>query len=230
MDWWDVVVVDWCPAVHHTSGVTPPFSHICNWCELHYILWIFAKILFMIVLASNPPKNKIWKSWSGNLSTTVDRIRSGLFKMCWILPVSSLEIRILYTSGWSRSVEIRNRLFGLAVSVWANSVWSLSVWPIRSSRFGQAVSVTGHFCLGHSGHDISVHKQLITLVYWSNYIGRRNVTLLRLNLNCSFGFEVFVFAWRWSWNHTLILINCWILDHICSFFKQNLSLIQVRLH
>jgi len=24
--------------VHDTSGVTAPLSHICNWCELHYIL------------------------------------------------------------------------------------------------------------------------------------------------------------------------------------------------
>ena len=43
--------------------------------------------------------NEIWKSWSGNLNKTVVRIRSGLFKMCWILPDSSPEIRILYTSG-----------------------------------------------------------------------------------------------------------------------------------
>jgi len=27
-------------------------------------------------------------------------------------------------------------------------------------------------------------------------------------------------------NHTLMLINCWILDHVCSFFKQNFSLIK----
>jgi len=52
----------------------------------------------MIVLASNS-KNEIWKywSWSGNLKTVV-LIRSGLFNMCWILPDSSPEIRILYTS------------------------------------------------------------------------------------------------------------------------------------
>jgi len=45
--------------------------------------------------------NEIWKSWSwpGNLNKTVVRIRSGLFKMCWILPDSRPEIRILYTSG-----------------------------------------------------------------------------------------------------------------------------------
>ena len=75
----------WCPAVHNTSGVTAPFSHICSWCELHYILWIFAKIIFMIVLALNF-KNEIWKSWSwsGNLKKTVVLIRSGLFNMCWI--------------------------------------------------------------------------------------------------------------------------------------------------
>ena len=39
-------------------------------------------------------------------------------------------------------------------------------------RFGLAVSVWGHF-----GHDISVHKQLITFVYLNDYIDRRNVTL-----------------------------------------------------
>jgi len=70
----------WCPAMHNTFGVTAPFSHICSWCELHYILWIFAKIIFMIVLALNS-KNEIWKSWSwsGNLKKTVllsDRVCS----------------------------------------------------------------------------------------------------------------------------------------------------------
>jgi len=35
-----------------------------------------------------------------------------------------------------------------------------SVKPIRSGRFGLAVSVWKHF-----GHDISVHTQLITFVY-----------------------------------------------------------------
>ena len=83
-----------CSAVHDTSGITAPFSHICNWCELHYILYIFANILFMIVVASN----EIWKSWSGNLNKTVGRVRSGLFKMCWILPDSSPVNRILHTS------------------------------------------------------------------------------------------------------------------------------------
>jgi len=37
--------------------------------------------------------------------------------------------------------------------------------------FGLAVSVRGHF-----GHDISVHKQLITFVYGNDYIDWRNVT------------------------------------------------------
>jgi len=30
---------------------------------------------------------------------------------------------------------------------------------------------------GHFSHDISVHKQLIAIVYLNDYIGRRNVTL-----------------------------------------------------
>jgi len=53
----------------------------------------------MIVMASNS-KNEIWKSWSWsvNLNKTVVLIRSGFFKMCWILPDSSPESRILYTS------------------------------------------------------------------------------------------------------------------------------------
>jgi len=78
------------------------FTHLqLMWTALHPLN--LCKILFMIVLASNPPKNEIWKSWSwswsGNLNKTVVWIRSGLFKMCWILPDSSPEIRILYTSG-----------------------------------------------------------------------------------------------------------------------------------
>jgi len=32
------VDLDWCSVVHDTSGVTAPLSHICNWCELYYIL------------------------------------------------------------------------------------------------------------------------------------------------------------------------------------------------
>jgi len=47
------------------------------------------------------------------------------------------------------------RLFSLAVSL-ADSVWAVSV----TGHFGLAASVWGHF-----GHDISVHKQLITIVY-----------------------------------------------------------------
>jgi len=34
----NAMVVDWCSAVHDTSSVTAPLSHICNWRELHYIL------------------------------------------------------------------------------------------------------------------------------------------------------------------------------------------------
>ena len=54
-----------------------------------------------------------------------------------------------------RNRSFRSGRFGLAVSVWAVLVWAVSVW---------AVSVTGHF-----GHDISVHKQLITFVYLNDY-------------------------------------------------------------
>jgi len=50
------------------------------------------------------------------------------------------------------------RLFSLAVSL-ADSVWAVSV----TGHFGLAASVWGHF-----GHDISVHKQLITVVYWND--------------------------------------------------------------
>ena len=48
-------------------------------------------------------------------------------------------------------------------------------------------------------------------------------------------FEVIAFNWKCrSWfnlvaddneNYMFMLINCWILDHVCSFFKWNLSLI-----
>jgi len=53
------------------------------------------------------------------------------------------------------------------------SVWPFWSEPFRSGRFSLAISVWGHF-----GHDISVHKQLITtFLYLNYYIGRRNVTL-----------------------------------------------------
>jgi len=48
----------------------------------------------------------------------------------------------------------RSGRFGLSRFGLANSVW-----PIRSGRFGLAVSVTGHF-----GRDISVHKELMKFV------------------------------------------------------------------
>jgi len=53
--------------------------------------------------------------------------------------------------------------FGQAVSIWAVSV---------TEHFGLDVSVWVHF-----GRRISVHKQLIIIVYLNYYIGRRNVTL-----------------------------------------------------
>jgi len=86
-------------AVHDTSGLTAPLSHICNWCKLHYILSIFAK-LFCDCVGVKYQKNEIWKSWSwpGDMNKTVLRIQPGLFKMCRILPDSSPETRILYTS------------------------------------------------------------------------------------------------------------------------------------
>jgi len=60
------------------------------------------------VLASNPTKKYIWKSWSwsGNLSKTVVWIQSSLFKMCWIPSDSSPENRILCTSSMHPKVEI----------------------------------------------------------------------------------------------------------------------------
>jgi len=81
------------------------------------------------------------------------------------LAVSVWAVSVRAVSVWAVSVW--------AVSVWAVSVWAVSVW---------AVSVAGHSGLtipvwGHFGHDISVHKQLITFVYLNDYIGRRNVTL-----------------------------------------------------
>jgi len=45
-------------------------------------------------------------------------------------------------------------------------------FDMNYKSFGLAVSVWGHF-----GRDISVHKQLIALVYLNDYIDRRNVTL-----------------------------------------------------
>jgi len=93
-----------CSAVHDTSGLTAPLSHICNWCELHYIHPLkclnLCKNSFCYYVGIKSQNNEIRKSWSwsGNLKTVV-RTRSGLFKMCWILQDSSPEILILYNSG-----------------------------------------------------------------------------------------------------------------------------------
>jgi len=59
--------------------------------------------------------NESWKSWSwsGNLNKSIVRIRSGLIKMCWILPHSSPEIRILYTSATLASRGCPSHFFRL---------------------------------------------------------------------------------------------------------------------
>jgi len=66
------------------------------------------KKFFMIVLASNTKKRNL-KTWScsGNLNKTAVRIRSGLFKMCWILPESSPENRTLGTSDKDTKIYLR---------------------------------------------------------------------------------------------------------------------------
>jgi len=114
------------------------------------------------------------------------------------------------------------------------SVWSVLVWPVTvTGHFGMAVSVMGHF-----GHDISVHKQLITFVHLNVYRQAKchasccytnsfEGSWLRWNLNCNYDFEEFGFTSKcrcWfnllahdNENHMLMLINCWILDHVCNF-------------
>ena len=119
-------------------------------------------------------------------------------------------------------------------SVWSDSVWAVSVWAVTvTGHFGMAVSVRGHF-----GHDISVHKQLITFVHLNVYRQAKchasccytnsfEGSWLRWNLNCNYDFEEFGFTSKcrcWfnllahdNENHMLMLINCWILDHVCNF-------------
>jgi len=81
--------------------------------------------------------------------------------------------RVQDFSVWLDSVwPIRSGRFGLAVSVWAVSVWAVSVRPIQSGRFGLAVSVTGHF-----GRDVSVHKELMKFVNVNGYLGRKIIFL-----------------------------------------------------
>ena len=61
------------------------------------------------------------------------------------------------------------RLFGRADSAWpfrSESFWlrDIWVWPFPCGD----ISVTTFLCM---------HKELITFVYWSDYMGRRNITL-----------------------------------------------------
>ena len=74
------------------------FAHLqLMWTTLHPLN--LCKNSFCDRVGVKSQNNEIWKSWSwsGDLNKTVARIQSGLFKMCWILPDSSPEIRILYT-------------------------------------------------------------------------------------------------------------------------------------
>ena len=102
VDWWVAMVVDWCPAVHDTSGATAPLSHVGNWCELYYFLQTFTKIHIMIVVASNTKKG-IWESWSWNTNKTVvgsnpvcskcaDSCRTRVLKSGCCTPLSRCEL------------------------------------------------------------------------------------------------------------------------------------------
>jgi len=107
------------------------------------------------------------------------------------------------TMAAQQSLEKNGRgLFGLAVSVWAVSVWVVSVWAVSvTGHFGQAVSVWGYF-----GHDVFVHKELITFIYLNDlyrqakchstwcYTNSLEESWLRLNLNCNYDFDEFVFT------------------------------------
>jgi len=95
----------------------------------------------------------------------------------WLLRAIS---HVFYTM-WKETL-LQTKRIGTVVVTWGSfSLWcrqgkalcepeqDFSVWLFRSgcfglSRFGLAVSVTGHF-----GHDISVHKQFITFVYLNDY-------------------------------------------------------------
>ena len=53
----------------------------------------------------------------------------------------------------------------------SGSEQDFSVWPFRSGRFRSSdISVCPFRVWGHVGHDISVHKQLITFVYLNDYM------------------------------------------------------------
>jgi len=102
MLWWWTHGLVLCSAWHVRCN-SVSFTHLqLMWTTLHHLN--FAKILFMIVLASQ--KNEIWKSW--NLNKTIVRIRSGLFKMSRILPDSSPEILILHTSDFYSVLIVRS--------------------------------------------------------------------------------------------------------------------------
>ena len=83
----------------HVRCNSASFTHLqLMWTTLHPLN--LCKNSFCDSVGVKSQNNEIWKSWSwsGNLNKTVVGIRSGLFKMCWILPDSSPEIQILYTS------------------------------------------------------------------------------------------------------------------------------------
>jgi len=58
------------------------------------------------------------------------------------------SIQIAMETAFGTTTELLHRVYKFQeqdFSVWAVSVCAVSVWPIRSGRFGRAISVTGHF-------------------------------------------------------------------------------------
>jgi len=57
----DAMVVDWCSAVHDTSGVTAPFTHVCSWCEVWIALHSKSlQKLSLWLCCRQIPKKWIW--------------------------------------------------------------------------------------------------------------------------------------------------------------------------
>ena len=114
-----------CSACHARCNSASFIHWQLMWTTL-YPLNIF-KNSFYDYVGVKSQNDEIWKSWSWsrNLNKTVARIRSGLFKMCWILPDSSPEIRILYSVNLCPPAEMSGLwYFSVRVQSWSDKIES----------------------------------------------------------------------------------------------------------
>jgi len=155
-----------CTARHVRCNIASITHWQLMWTTLHPLKCLnLCKHSFYDCVGVKSQNKEIWKSWSwsGNLNKTVVRIRSGLFKMCWILPGSSPEIRILYTSGVYTVLVIWLWLDSSKSWFLPDSIWKKFSWL----RLGGLVTLTQQKWLGNITAAILPYPQQLSCIVGS---------------------------------------------------------------